>query len=592
MLNLYDYISELDWKRIENYISLYGTKEGYKGNEEYLDDWRQCKKKLFHLFGGELIKRVPFEFEMPKELLKRELTDLINTSSFREKYIEKIETYCFDPEHGWRYKENIPAELWKALNHTISTDCFCEDKMDRGVKYKKEGAKNTLQISIGMKPMRALQKVLVYFDWYDELKDDFEEFRIKHSLLLNEKYIKGNLCLSIHPLDFMTMSDNASDWSSCMNWTNNGCYHVGTVEMMNANNVICCYVDSSKPYNFGKKNNTGEEYEWNNKKWRQLFYVNKDIIVAGKAYPYRNKDFTLTALEELRKLAKENLKWNYSFGPELYKDMVHVTSLSRMDNNKNWLRHGDYTKHNILFDTKGMYNDMLNDNTYPYWCIRNKVEKPKIISYSGKAKCLCCNNDVIEEDDDFYYYGEDSYNTRYTGVGRVLCYDCSQDRHCDWCGDYMGEILPTIDNMRWCRTCYSRNFKVCPECGDEFRYPEDGKKMILMMYKDGIQDNDKNREDTTIRIGDIETVMTNNYGDGLKSKYKFNTLCVCEKCKEEWNHKGLLTKVNIRGCWSPWSKSEKKEIFALKDFYDREDDSMSNYYSYNLKNPIYPKDNI
>ena len=34
MLNLYDYISELDWKRIENYISLYGTKEGYKGNEE------------------------------------------------------------------------------------------------------------------------------------------------------------------------------------------------------------------------------------------------------------------------------------------------------------------------------------------------------------------------------------------------------------------------------------------------------------------------------------------------------------------------------------------------------------------------------
>ena len=90
MLNLYDYISELDWKRIENYISLYGTKEGYKGNEEYLDDWRQCKKKLFHLLGGELIKRVPFEFEMPKELLERELTDLISTSSFREKYREKL----------------------------------------------------------------------------------------------------------------------------------------------------------------------------------------------------------------------------------------------------------------------------------------------------------------------------------------------------------------------------------------------------------------------------------------------------------------------------------------------------------------------
>ena len=30
------------------------------------------------------------------------------------------------------------------------------------------------------------------------------------------------------------------------------------------------------------------------------------------------------------------------------------------------------------------YNDMLNDNTYPYWCIRNKVEKPKIFNKNAK----------------------------------------------------------------------------------------------------------------------------------------------------------------------------------------------------------------
>ena len=48
MLNLFNYLSELDNKRIENYIQSYGVQSGYIGNAKYLQDWAENKKKLFH----------------------------------------------------------------------------------------------------------------------------------------------------------------------------------------------------------------------------------------------------------------------------------------------------------------------------------------------------------------------------------------------------------------------------------------------------------------------------------------------------------------------------------------------------------------
>ena len=54
--------------------------------------------------------------------------------------------------------------------------------------------------------------------------DGCEEFRIKHSQILNQKELVGNINLSIHPMDFWTLSDNDCGWSSCMSWMENDCY--------------------------------------------------------------------------------------------------------------------------------------------------------------------------------------------------------------------------------------------------------------------------------------------------------------------------------------------------------------------------------
>ena len=456
-------LSELDKKRIHNYITTYGIHQDFFiGVDEWLQNWSHSKQKLFHLLGDKLIVEIPFCVKKNEENIRREMNEIIWNSPFCQHY------------NTWVYALGdhnvIPPEYRYAFKDFVNLSHLSNNKTVRSIKYKRESKKNTLQLQAGTKTIRAIQKVLNYFDDLAPavLKEEFEEFRVKHSMVFNEKEIKGSLCLSIHPLDFMTMSDNSLNWSSCMSWTDDGCYHAGTVEMMNSNNVLCCYLKSNnQTYIFNKKNENVEENSWNNKKWRQLFYATKDIISSGKAYPYYNEDLTLRILNLLKDLATDNVHWNYQYDdPEPYLDMIHVSSNYRMNRNRDWMHNGGSFKHNILFDTKGMYNDMLNDNDYQYWCIRNKVPKMKIISVSGKCNCLGCNRQVVVENDCC-----DDYNDRFENTGKVVCNDCGNELPCDYCSSSSALIKVHRYGSKYiCNECLKKFFKVCPCCGQIFDY--------------------------------------------------------------------------------------------------------------------------
>lgn len=84
-----------------------------------------------------------------------------------------------------------------------------------------------LELKSDMKLMRMMAKIV---DWFELDKEAFEQFRILHSRVLNDRMINADIVLSIHPLDYLTMSDNACDWESCMNWYQGGDYRLGTVE--------------------------------------------------------------------------------------------------------------------------------------------------------------------------------------------------------------------------------------------------------------------------------------------------------------------------------------------------------------------------
>lgn len=486
MLNLLDYISKEDNEKIKNYIETYMTEEGYCGNDTFLRFWAESKKKLFHLLGGQLIVKYPFSYTLDTSTLNARMGKLYNN---HKEFFNSLSTKLNENYHNSEYNFYDGA-CWVWDCHLFNSPTF--DNVSVSLKVTNLKNKRTFKIQKGMKRIRAIQKFIQFFELH-ELEEEFEQIRLEHSMILNTKEVKGNLCLSIHPLDFLTMSDNDNSWQSCMSWSNTGCYRLGTLEMMDSNNVICCYLetedDDNNKYLFERKqekanfkNEGNPEWYWNNKQWRQLFYITKDIAVGGKAYPYQKKEFTLFILEKIKELTEKNLKRTYSFGPELYLDMIHIgRNDAAMRITKDRIAKKDTFKHNIIFDTKRMYNDMFNDTKCEYWCIRNKVKKTTMVSISGKIGCACCGNQFsLEEDSEW----DSDYNDRYENTSKPLCPSCYDKRDCYFCHNEEG-IFKTVDiynkdgiKFQICTNCFNR-FSKCP-CCNKYIYRSSSSRTFLI----------------------------------------------------------------------------------------------------------------
>ena len=466
---LLDAISAEDKAKIESYIYKFGViKDNFIGIEKWLQFWSYSNQKLFKLLGNQLIYKIDIAYEKDHSTIFTEIQNKLVAHPFMIAY----DNFFYNVIRKYFKEGIIDSDTKRNFHKLIECITLTDDVVKNSIKIKKPGCKKMLQIQAGMKPIRAIFKVISYFkEDYNFNQSEFEDFRIKHSMVLNDKVVKGRMCFSIHPLDFMTMSDNANDWSSCMSWKTEGCYHLGTVEMMNSNNVICCYIESDIPFSW-EDPESGEIQNWNSKKFRVLAYVTKDIIVNGKSYPFQNIDINKIVISTLRDLAKKNLNWSYSFGPEIYKDMIHINYASDIERNKEWIHRNKTTKHNIIFDTNAMYNDIFNDNGREYWCYRNKVKRNKVINLSGKANCLCCNNDVKCYSDNY------DYNERFTNCDSVICSDCQDEINCDCCRVENPTLKKYkvafrykngyIVNKNFCSNCWERYIKICPDCGKPY----------------------------------------------------------------------------------------------------------------------------
>lgn len=588
-INLIDKLSDRDKELIKQYIFKYGVAEKYfMGLEDYLQAWSHANQKLYKLLGNSLIKEFDFTFTQDnRDYINRvrgELFSLPFKSNYHDFYHSVILPLY--------QKEEIDKDTKRFFNCLLNEENFVVDKITYGVKYKAPDAKKTLQLQPGTKIMKAISKVVNYFDFLNN--DYFEEFRIKHAIITTEKVIKGKLCVSIHPLDYMTMSDNTLGWTSCMSWYHNGCYHVGTVEMMNSNNVLCCYTRGNDPFYFATDEETGEVYSWNNKRWRQLVYVNKNIIMSGKAYPYSQNDVSKLLLNHIKEMAEENLNWHYQFGIEKYRDMIHINSLNKMNQNRAWMRAKSKIKSNIIWDTNGMYNDMFNDPDTTYWCYRNKVDGTKIYNASGKCPCLICGEQVIEADD----WNEGYYNDRYSNTGSVVCKSCLDGFKCDFCeattvtekDDPINvEIIRRdgfLGKMHLCNNCYKYRVKICPDCGRPFMIGDNCGIGIYNEYRDYKADNfymgTKNNpfidDDpfSTISVYDYfrddQTRVNRRYNE----EHWFDRLYCCNECGEKFKEGVDYSVRHTKMRWSTW---------LHKEFVFTNDPKYQKYRYVNLKSP-------
>lgn len=402
-------------KELETWIQTYGeydyvNRDRYPASLEYLMRfWEEAKNEyLYKMFNGQFIIEQDFTFEKNRSELEDEMCQMINHNTFRQNYCDWVRTFAGN-DFNLRY----------ALRDLIHYSALTSNEYE-GDTFSISIDSNRITIQRGCKPSRILGKIAKIANI-----EGYEEFRLAQSRIFNNRFSKGRLCLSIHPLDYLTMSDNDYDWESCMNWRNKGCYHLGTVEMMNSPVVVVAYLKGSKEMPFGRN------CKWNNKKWRNLFIVTKDIITGIKGYPYQSVEFDKACIKALQTLAEKNLGYNYN---------NFILEHSFCDAEEAAYFEDINEDINFDFSTDYMYNDFGNDNTTHFVLGLNH---PSDISchYSGYPECMCCGA-VMDE-------------SSFDEPDTVLCPACSGYTYCDHCGERIsGEDVYELDGNVMCEECY------------------------------------------------------------------------------------------------------------------------------------------
>lgn len=420
--------------------------------EKVLTHWNKNKKKLFRGFGNQL--RISFP-------IHQKVNSTYRASKWRGLYsplivydIYDIRYFKEDPRNHV-FINSLGAwlrENWQHIDFVYMRD-LCEytkyyyveeGKTSSDKEFRREDGK-ILKIPCGTKIMRALRKVLQYYGYSDMEK--FNKWRDDVSVINTDREIDAELVLSIHPIDYMTMSDNKCGWTSCMSWVDKGCYSVGTIEMMNSNMAIVAYLENPCKFEYNG-------YKIPNKSWRTLVFANKDIMIVGKHYPYQSETLAKIILEKLQEVLKPTLRWKYQYKNQPYSDMIHSNSNRYIRNHFSRYKWED--SHKIYTYMNTMYADMIEDHSTVYWCCRNYVPHNKYYNLSGHATCMCCG-EPIATSTRWGGYDEDTLE------GAVkFCDNCAEEYGCVHC-----KTIAVTDGKTYYQIpigVYHRPERVCEFC--------------------------------------------------------------------------------------------------------------------------------
>lgn len=496
-MSLFELLNEVEKEAMKDYIEVYAT-SGHKALNAPLEyimrHWNDEKEKLYHFLGDNLIISKDISFvEGEGEIQNRINDECFNYDSedqLRQKSYaftkEWYEKFLYDLKS--RYKDKFSKDdfekLYDArfkLSDLLSLDVLTTNIYDDEtfVIPNPQDFTKPIKVMKGAKASKMIGKIAkAYSIPY------FEEFRLKHSQALNQKTLHGKLCLSIHPLDYMTMSDNDSGWSSCMSWKNNGCYRQGTVEMMNSPMVIVAYLAAKEPMKLIED----KDYLWSNKKWRELFIVNENIISEVKAYPYDNHNITDECLNWLRELA------NKYYGYEKYTDKIYTFDTCEPNYS--------YKDVTVTPHTNIMYNDFGSDHHVIY--SKDVEEKSAYnFSYSGESECMICG----ASGEDFDWDTEED----------LTDLDCSEIVRCYVCDDkiYNNDPSYEVDGYTLCSWCYTCTTKVDSITGEV--HLKDNMRCIFIKYENSKFETDKTRCFYNVPI----YISSDDYVDMLHGKYKY-----------------------------------------------------------------------
>lgn len=476
----YEALTAQDKEYITKYIETWGGINSpikLKAPLDYiLQEWNKSKQTLFNIFGEKLMLEKEIQVEDGDNKKIREINNYLISLNPGTNFINSVRKLF---EFNDTYFENTYA----TYNLTRANQLFT-NRVAKEFSYRNKDGK-VIKVPEGAKVMKVLQKIAKEFDL-----PDFEIFRNHISRITEIRKSKIKFTLSIHPLDYMTMSDNVNGWESCMNWTQGpGSYRAGTVEMMNSPMVVVAYI-TTKPY---YPANTS--IEWTSKSWRELIIVHPNTICSVKSYPYYNIAFDKALVNWLADLVEEKTEWRYN----RKKPQESLESRSYIEA---WQDKEDKDNHFLLhFETNEMYNDFGNTDNYGIFSINPPDNKyhTSTINYSGLMTCMCCGENC----------------GWYDNTEAVICEDCEPSTYCYCCGERVNANDAIEVDGEWvCEDCYNDLHRCM--CCEDAHFDEDF---------------------TTVFVGHIENQTIN---------VDYDEHYICSECLANKEYLKYLGNTNIR----------------------------------------------
>jgi hypothetical protein len=404
---------------------------GSASAKRLLKDWGENKKHFFTQFGNQSI--------ISTGDISLNITDECVIANDFHKFRNRISDYCESEFQVDCIKSFLQFGVGREgfKDNTVNFD-WNSKSIDLFYKVGLD-CKPTYSVNKGTKFSKALRN---FFDLRGEDKDE-QEIKLKGLQDLYSTFrqnfsskSKGKLFLSIHPLDYITISDNNHNWSSCHSFYD-GDHRIGNLNYMADKTTLVAYYCTDD--NFDEKLDILPNTKWNSKRWRVLVHLEeidgKLVIIYNRQYPFKSD----VLIRELDKLLVETYKTS---APSTFMEYGD----SRIGNKRlyqtgyNTCQYVDIGRGNSFVR---IANEYLEDETLihtmtigePVYC----VECGENITYrSDSGYCDHCTDEWYCENCDGFYLGEDMIYVE--SEGRYICYDCYENSYakCPECGDLCG----------------------------------------------------------------------------------------------------------------------------------------------------------
>lgn len=398
-------LTAFDADLVENYV--YRATGSYPelGVSTLLKSWNENKSGLFNgPFGGKLRMKTHVTADLSEdyEYMKKAVVNACLA------IVPSLAEHLYKMEYDGLCGEDDVARVLCLFNakHVLDDKAVTDD-----VKVTVNGKTRVFR----GKRMRVIRRCLEFVGFND--MGLFTQFRDRVSLIRTTQKLDVDVSLSIHPIDFLSMSDNKSGWTSCMSLLGNGNCRSGVMEFMNSPTAVVAYTESEMPFLPGVPN----------KSWRMLLFYDSDgrVALGGRQYPFFSKALAKGAI---CKLAGADSGSVYRY-PRAAADRV---LLEEMEN----------------FDVRDMtiaYQDLAHK-----WDINGKFNTDPLVAPFTYGAC----NDffMFHEDDTFFV----AYLNRFRpDQGSQLRLPMSDLSTCLLCGKELN------------RSAWGTNKVVCEECAKE-----------------------------------------------------------------------------------------------------------------------------